>query len=71
LIPDNVLIIRGKNPPHAWSLLVLIGDREVEGDIRPSTQRLLEQLYDVEVASSGQTTETFEILKLSPKNSKP
>lgn len=64
--PKNVLIIRYKTPPHSWSMLILIGDTTVEGEIRASTRRTLEQRYDVEVASD-QPAETFEILKLTPK----
>lgn len=69
IIPDNILIIRNKQTPHAWSLLVLIGGMAIEGEIRPSTRRLLEGAYEVAVASE-QAGETFEILSLTPK-SKP
>ena len=65
-IPNNVLLIRAKQPPHAWSMLVLIGNTQVEGDIRPSTRRVLEAQYEVEVVPAMQA-ETFEVLKLSPK----
>lgn len=65
-IPDNVIIIRAKQPPHAWSMLVLIGNTQVEGDIRPSTQRFLESTHHVDVDTS-QPAETFEVLILTSK----